>query len=458
MYIPNIGSKKPRYLAVLEAITSDIENGRLVAGDRLPTHREMADHLGLSVGTITRAYAAAERRGLIRGEIGRGTFVTDPERGEYGAAEFELKAPGMIDLAVVRPLYHLDPDLARSMRALARRSDLPDLLHYQPNAGMRMHREAGSRWVSRFGVETTADNIIVCAGAQHAILATLSTLCRPGDSIFVEELTYPGVKAVARLLDIKMVPVAMDAEGLIPASFKSSCKRQRGKVLVTIPTIHNPTTATIPAARRTEIAAIASKHDVAIVEDAVNHLLTDDPPPSFAAISPHNSYLIAAISKVVTGGIRVAYLAAPHASIDSLTQAVWASNWMTAPLCAEIAARWIEDGTAANTMKRKRKEARKRVTIARDILAGYELYCGDCCHHAWLQLPSAWNSAVQFAEEARGRGVAVAPADLFDVSGNPPKAVRLSLSATPNLDVLATGLDRLKQILHGPSGLSSAIV
>jgi DNA-binding transcriptional MocR family regulator len=364
----------------------------------------------------------------------------------------------MVDLAVVRPLYPLDPDLSWTMRELARRSDLSKLLHYQPNMGMKRHREAGSQWVSRYGAGADADRSIVCAGAQHALVVTLSTLCRPGDSVFVEELTYPGIKAVARLLDLKMVPLAMDAEGLIPDAFESACRQHSASVLVTVPTIHNPTTATIPVARRRDIAGIAAKRDIAIVEDAVNHLLADEPPLSFAVLLPQNSYLIAAVSKVVTGGIRVAYLAAPKTSIESLTQAVWATNWMTAPLCAEIATLWIEDGTADETMRRKREEARKRVEVTRDVLAEYEIYCSDCCHHAWLLLPPSWSSAVQFTEEARRKGVAVAPSDLFDVGGDPPNAVRLSLSASRNADVLAHGLEKLRGILQGPSGLGSAIV
>jgi DNA-binding transcriptional MocR family regulator len=457
IYFPRISSKKPLYLAVVEAIVKDIEDGRLKVGDRLPTQREMADLLELSVGTITRAYSVVERRGLIRGEIGRGTFVAGGERDEYGATEFELDTPGMIDLAVVRPLYHLDPDLSQTMRAMTRRSDLSKLLHYQPNGGMRRHREMGASWVARYDIESHADRIIVCAGAQHALLVTLSSLCRPGDSIFVEELTYPGIKAVARLLDLKLVPLAMDTDGLIPGAFASACVQHNANVLVTIPTIHNPTTATIPDTRRREIAGIAAKNNVAIVEDAVNHLLADDPPLPFAALYP-DSFFIAAVSKVVTGGIRVAYLAAPVGSIESLTRAVWASNWMTAPLCAEIASLWIEDGTADETMRRKREEAAKRVKTAREILAGYELSCDDCCHHAWLLLPHAWSGAAQFADEARRYGVAVAPSDLFNVAGNPPAAVRLSLSATRNTEALAEGLKKLKSILRGPSGLGAAIV
>ncbi|HZF36691.1 MAG TPA: winged helix-turn-helix domain-containing protein, partial [Candidatus Angelobacter sp.] len=67
----------PRYLAIVDALAFDLDNGKLRAGDRLPTHRDLAYRLGVTVGTVTRAYSEAERRGLIKGEVGRGTYIRD---------------------------------------------------------------------------------------------------------------------------------------------------------------------------------------------------------------------------------------------------------------------------------------------------------------------------------------------------------------------------------------------
>jgi DNA-binding transcriptional MocR family regulator len=458
IWSPHIGSEKPRYVAIVDALVGDIDAGRLQPGEQLPTHRDLADHLGVSIGTITRAYAAAERRGLVRGEIGRGTFVAGAAVDLYGAAEFGLLDPGVIDLAVTRPLYDLDPDLAATLRALARRPELPELLHYQPNAGIRRHRVVGAQWASRFGVGTDAENILVCAGTQNALNVALTTVCGPGDAVFVEELTYPGLRALANLLEFKLVPLPMDKDGLLPDAFESACRQRRAKALYTVPTIHNPLTTTMPEARRREIASVATRHGIAIIEDAIHHLLADDAPPPLSVMAPENSYFIAAMSKVVTGGIRVAYLVAPPGMVEPLTQAVWATNWMAAPLCCEIAATWIENGTADETMRRKKEEARTRVKMAREILAGFDLRADDCGHHAWLELPDRWESAVGFAAETRRRGVAVTPADIFAVGGNTPNAVRLSLSAPRSHDALSTGLKKIAQALSGPPGLGPAIV
>jgi DNA-binding transcriptional MocR family regulator len=437
-------SDSPRYAAIVEALAGDIETGRLKPGDRLPTQRDLADQLGVSIGTVTRAYAAAERRGLVRGEIGRGTFIAGV--GVKGA-DLGPRTPGVVDFSVTHPLYCLDPDISGALRTLSRQPGLQQYLQYQPNEGMRHHREAGAKWVSNLGMDTAADNVLVCAGTQHAITVLLMSLVGRGGSLFVEELTYPGIKALANLLEIKLVPLPMDGEGLIPDSFDAACRQRRAQALFTIPTIQNPCTTTMSNGRRQEIADIASRHGVPVFEDAIHHALPDEVPPLLSAFRPENSYLAAAFSKVVTGGLRVAYLVAPPDAVDQLTQAVWATNWMTSPLMAEVASMWIEDGTADATIRRKREEARARVAIARQILGEDRLHTADCGYHAWLEIPEAWENAAGFATEARRRGVAVSSADVFATGGIVPNAVRLSLSAPCDRDEVKQGLTKLARLL-----------
>jgi DNA-binding transcriptional MocR family regulator len=442
-----MGSDGPRFAAIVDALADDIGAGRLKPGDQLPTQRELADRLGVSIGTVTRAYAAAERRGLVRGEIGRGTFVAGSAAGEYGGSEIGPRAPGMIDLAVTHPLYLLDPDLSRTLEELAQRPGLPELLQYQPNAGMPRHREAGAAWASRFGFDADPENVLVCSGTQHALTVALTTVVGRGGSLFVEELSYPGIKALANVLELKLVPLPVDEDGLKPESFEAACRQRRAKALLTIPTIHNPLTYTMSRERRREIAAIATRYDVAIIEDAIHHLLAEDPPPPLSVFAADNSYFVAALSKVVTGGLRVAFLVAPSVAVDQLTQAIWATNWMTAPLCVEIAATWIADGTADETIRRKKAEAHARVLIARELLAGHRLRSDDHGHHVWLELPEGWESAAAFAAEAGRRGVAVAPADAFTMGGKIPNAVRLSLSAPRDRESMTKALRKLERLL-----------
>ena len=97
----------PRYLAIAEALAVDVRGGALNPGDRLPTHRDLAYRLGVTVGTVSRAYAEAERRGLIGGEVGRGTFVRPDARRRKTQAVIDIEAPlgvpQIIDLSVNIP-------------------------------------------------------------------------------------------------------------------------------------------------------------------------------------------------------------------------------------------------------------------------------------------------------------------------------------------------------------------
>ncbi len=199
-WLPDLTDRSgPRYLAIADCLADDVRLGRLAEGERLPTHRDLADSLGLTVGTVSRAYAEAERRGLLHGEVGRGTFVGGMAGG------WELPSPGASDPAVVDlglnlPLYAQDPDLGDALRTLSKRRDLHELLSYQPFAGSDRYRRAGAQWIARHGLDVDPANVIVTGGAQHAIAILLGTLCRAGDVVLTEPLTYPGLKSVARLL------------------------------------------------------------------------------------------------------------------------------------------------------------------------------------------------------------------------------------------------------------------
>src|SRR5258706_5535171 len=128
MWSPNLGDGRgPRYVAIARAIESDVLSGRLAPGGQLPTHRDLADRLRVTVGTVSRAYAEARKAGWISGEVGRGTFVL--HRG--GAFPHGVESSDtMIDLGLSVPVDTPAPDLGAALRAIAQRDDAPTLLRY----------------------------------------------------------------------------------------------------------------------------------------------------------------------------------------------------------------------------------------------------------------------------------------------------------------------------------------
>jgi len=450
-WVPDLRQRKgPRYLAIAAALSDDADAGRLAPGARLPTHRQLADRLGVTVGTVTRAYAEAARRSLVSGEVGRGTFVRAPVTRLSLVASSVRDRADLIDLSPnLPPSAHGDGEaatLARTLKALSRRKDLGRLLAYPPEGGARAHRAAGAEWVGRSGLKATAERTLVSSGSQHGMTAVFAALLGPGDLVVAEALTYPGMKTLAGLLSLRLEGLGMDDQGLRPDAFAAACRARRPKALYCVPTLQNPTTSVMPEERRREIAAIAREHGVLIVEDDVHGRIPEKAPRPLSAFAPELSVYLTGTSKVLAPGLRIGFIAAPEALVPRIAAAIRGTTWMAAPLMAEIAASWIADGTAESILKRKRKEAAARLRLA-DRILGRSDRARPVAYHLWLQLPKPWRSE-SFAEAARQRGVAVTPAPAFAVGrGVLPDAVRVCLGAARDRAQLERGLRVLALLL-----------
>ena len=453
MWAPNLNSfSGPRYLAIVSAIAEAIERGQLKPGDKLPTHRDLAGSLGVTTGTITRAYSEASRRGLLVGETGRGTFVKANLLEDAFPAVGSSEDQELIDFSLnIPPLSvgdSLGKELAETLSDLAARPGLSALLGYQPAAGLKRHRAAGALWAARSGMKAGAEQVLICSGALHAMTVVFSTITRPGDSVFTESLTYPGMKNLAHLLHLRLKGLPTDDQGIIPEGFEKACRVEPARILYTITTLQNPLGTVMPEARRREIAAIAVEHNVAIVEDDVHRFLLADPPPPLSSFAPENSYYILSTSKSLAGGMRIGYLIAPQRMVEPLATSLRATVWMAAPLMAEIAAEWIQDGTADRLFEQKRAEAAARQSIARAILAGFAFDAHPLSFHVWLHLPEPWRSN-EFSAQLLRRGVAVTPAEAF-VPGRdePPHAVRVCIGAPRSRAQVEKGLNIIRTVLQ----------
>jgi len=449
----------PRYRAIAESLAADIAAGRLAAGARLPTHRELAWRLGLTVGTVTRAYAEAERRGLIAGEVGRGTYVRGAAPADLGLT-LAAPEPAIIDLSVNFPIaagHHAM--LARGLRALADRDDLLDHLPYHPHAGRPADRAAGAAWLTRAGLDVPPEEVVVTAGGQHAILAALAAVAASGDTVLVEDLTYPGVKAAASLLGIRLVAVAMDGHGVVPAAVAQLCRGVAAKALYCMPTLHNPTNVTMPEERRRAVAETAVAHGLAIIEDDAYGFLVAQPPAPIAALGLADTVYLTTLSKCLAAGYRVGYVQARGQRLERVVQAVRATAWMASPLTASLASTWISDGTMERLARERRSEAAVRHAMVAEAFAGQRMETHPTSYHAWLHLPEPWQAG-PFVAEARRRGVAVTPPATFVVSRqSAPEAVRVCYGAASNRDDLTRGLRILADLLgEGPDAAAPAVV
>lgn len=445
----------PLYLQLAEGLAQAIASGLLAPGERLPTHRDLADRLGVTVGTVSRAYAEAAERGLVSGEVGRGTFVRAP----VAAPRAE---PGLLDLSANHPPAFEDPELRaaveRGLVALARSAQLLEALDYPADGGNPRDREAGARWIARAGLAVRADDVLVSSGSQHGITTVLGTLLAPGELLLAEELTFPGLKAVAGLLHLRLKGLPLDEHGLRPDAFEDACRGGEARALYVVPTIHNPTGAVMPEARRREIAEIARASGVAIVEDDIHSLLPEERPRPIAAFAPERSYYLMSTSKIFVPGLRVAYLAGPEGMFPRLAASLRATAWAAPPLMAALASAWIEDGTAEALLRDRRRAAAARQARARERLAGLRFDADPASYFVWLHLPEPWRSDT-FATEVRARGLAVTPAEAFLVGrGAVPPAVRVCVGAARSAAELDRALAAVTGALAGGREGAGAVV
>ncbi len=444
------GRSGPRYQAIAQALADDIATGRLAVGDRLPTHRDLAWRLGVTVGTVTRAYAEAERRGLIAGEVGRGTFVQAPRKEPPAPATRPPRDGSLIDLS-----YNFPPDnlneraLADVLLEICREESLGPYMRYEMGLGQPRQRAAGARWMAHTGLAVDPSEVVLTAGGQHGVLLAVRALAHPGEVILTEELSYYGIKSIAAMLDIRLHGLAMDEEGLRPEALAQACRATKARALYCIPTLQNPTGAVMSETRRREIAAICAEHELPVIEDDVYGFLVDGGPPPLTTLLPDSAIHVTGLSKSVSPGLRVGFLRAPGTLLDRLRQGLRASTLMAPPLMAEAATRLIENGEAWRMALWQRAEAEARQAIARRHLPEGTWRSHPQAFHGWLELPDPWRREV-FCDQARAQGVGVASAELFAVGRQPlPHAVRLCLQAARDRAELETALDQLAAVLAG---------
>ncbi|QDU65490.1 PLP-dependent aminotransferase family protein [Engelhardtia mirabilis] len=452
---PTLDDGQPAYLALADAIARDVRRGKLAAGERLPTQRALAGRLGITPGTVARAYLEAERRGLTRAHVGRGAFVrgdgVDAAQAD-GWLERGLAPESVVDLSLnhppTGPESGVDTALAEVLSEIASGGGLDALLRLQPARGTARHREIGARWLSERAPDTDPERLVVCSGGQHALAVALGALCRRGDVLLTETLTYPGVLTLAQQLGLQVRAVAQDEYGLRPDALREACARYRPQALYCIPTLQNPTTAVMPAARRDEVAQVLREADVPLVEDDVYGPLFGPEVEPISTRLPELGHLVVNAGKSLAPGLRVGFLHAPRARLPELERLVRDNGWSVAPLMVELVSRWIDDGTAARVTERRRTEAASRIELARRTLGDWSLAAHPRGFHLWLALPDPWN-ARDFVAAAAERGVRLAPTEAFVAGGPVPRRVRLCLGREPSMESLRGGLERLAGLLSG---------
>lgn len=441
------GLDGPVYQRLADAIHRDVEAGTLGPGDRLPPQRELADALGLTVGTVTRAYQIATRRGLIAGEVGRGTFVQAlPGESREDLLDLSLNA--------LPPHGHIAELAARLDPPVPARASLLD---YPPRGGRLDQREAGAAWIARRGLAVSGSHVLVTVGAQHALFTAIASVASAGDAILVEELTFSGVLSSARLLGLKPVAVAIDSEGIRPDSIEAAARASGARSIVLQPALHNPTGVTMSASRRAAVIETISRLGLAVVEDDTYGFLVPEAPPIVTGLDGGTWTYVTGLSKSLAAGYRTGFLATSASLVERASAAIWATAVAASPIAVALAAAVLADGTADRIVEWKRAEVRARGELARDVLRSVPDAVSASSPHLWLPLPRPWRAA-SLAAAARARGVLIGTSEAFVAQpGATPRAVRVCLMPPRSRERLASALEMLRDLMASEPARESTI-
>ena len=431
------------YTALVDDMAAEIAAGRLKAGERLPPQRQFAYEKGIAASTAARVYAELLRRGLVVGEVGRGTFVAGhtppvsplPVEPFDGRIDLEFNFPTLRDQAAL---------IGKSLSSWQRPEILAAAL--APVTQRRL-AEAGrvsanfyatDRWRPR------PEGFLFAGSGRQAVAAAMSALVPVGGRLAVEAVTYPMVKGIAARLGVTLVPIAMDGEGIRPDALAKAHRAAALGAVYLQPVMQNPLGHTMSEARREEILRLIRKLDLMIVEDLVYGFLSDVPP--LAAQAEERSLVVDSLSKRLAPGIAVGFLHVPAQLRDRLAVVVRTGAWSVSPLALAAGMRLLADGTAAEITRRKRADAVARQAIVAECLAGHQIAADPRSYHVWLNLPDGWRAEALTAAAARA-SIAITPASAFAVApGHSPNAVRLALGL-PSHDELRTALTRLGALL-----------
>ncbi|MFD7407435.1 PLP-dependent aminotransferase family protein [Streptomyces sp. NPDC059866] len=419
------------YVRLADRIADDIAAGRLRPGQRLPPQRAFARRRGIAPSTAGRVYGELVRRGLVVGEVGRGTFVRAAPPAPGGRALTEPATTAPVNLELNYPSAPGQSELlAPALTPLLRPDVLTEALRPAAATGNAAAREAAA---ALLGCPDPA-RLLFTGNARQSIAAALASLVRPGGRVGVEALTYPLVKEIATRLGLTLVPLATDDDGLRPDALAAAHHSAPLSALYVQPTLHNPTSVTMSDQRRRRLARTAADLEIPIVEDRIWSFLRPEPP--LAVHAPRLTHVVDGLSKRVAPGLTVGFLVVPPDRVDAVAGAIRSGGWSAGRFALEAAVRWIGDGTVERLVAAKRADAERRQHLVRRHLRDFAVRTDPHAYYAWWELPPPWR-ADTFTAAAAAHGVAVTPGPAFAVGpGRTPDAVRLGLAsaAEPELD------------------------
>lgn len=489
----------PLYAQIVQHLRALIERGMLPPGAKLPSIRELAKSLGVNRTTVCNAYDELIAEGYARARVGQGTFVLLPsqrsvrpsplEKAKGGPPSPPIAWPGLfskmaqglaLDESLVRPTSSTvhwvpddsrvlsteevipfnvplaDPDLIpmegfRKVLKAFLRSHGEGVLQYHHPQGYFPLRRSLARYAAHLGIEAAEQEILIVNGTQEAMSLLADVLLDPGDTVLVENPTYPGAVKAFRFRLAQCLGVPLDGEGIRIEALESLARRHRPKLLFTIPTFQVPTGITMSRERRENLLAFATEHQIPIVEDEYLHELRygGSPLPPLKALDRQGMVVyIGTFSKVLAPGLRLGWMVAPSPLFERLLQAKQVRDIHSEMLAQVLVHEFCEGGYREKHIRRlKRIYKERHDAMIAALSASFPEEVTWVTPHGgfsvWMTLPP-FMDAEGLLDIARQYGVTFSLGRPYHVDGGGANTLRLSFSQLKP-DQIQEGVKRLSR-------------
>jgi GntR family transcriptional regulator/MocR family aminotransferase len=482
MHIPlDRESTTPLYQQIIQFLQEEIRSGALLPDMRLPSTRSLAEGLGVNRITVTNAYAELESAGLIYGKTGSGYYVAEPlplmstdypsstarkdwprwqqsllsrgwtpVQGEVDRLARGIDGPDLITFSQGVGESRLFPadDFRKALQAVLRQDGV-GALGYGDRRGYQPLRETITHILASQGVPTRPECILITSGSQQAVALVAHLLLRPGDVVLVESPSYVGVIDLFRSMDVRLLGVPMDEQGMRMDAVEDALRTSQPKLIYTIPTFHNPTGVCMSSQRRRQLVALADRYDVPILEDDFTGDLRYEgrTQPALKALDPGGRVIyVSTFSKVLAPALRVGFLVADGPVYERLVDCKRANDLATSNLIQRALQEYITVGRYQAHLRRACQVYGQRRDVMVNALAqnmpvGTSWIKPQGGLFIWVKLPNdlSANELYPLAGEER---VTFTPGSYFYPGARHQPYMRLNFVMHPS-DVIEEGIRRL---------------
>lgn len=479
----------PLYVQLRDQLRALVHSGELRSGDRIPASRELAGQLGVHRTTVANAYAELESEGLIRGHVGRGTFIcgapvkqfTPAPRtnGNGGGMRWEsLFADDRAEEGLSRLMPTIPPDAIAFVNARPSEEFFPveefrrccnSVLRNEGRRVLQLGSTDGYEPLKRVliemlrneGLGVRPEQILVTDGCQQAIDLLCKAFLRPGDSVVMENPAYPGAIALFAGARVRTLPVSVETDsrrtgyvGLDVDALESVLLQNRVKFILVTPDFHNPTGTTLPVAERRRLLEIAARYQVPIIEDAIyaRLRLRGGTVPTLKSLDRSGNVIqIDSFSKIAFPGLRVGWCIGAENAIERLRLVKQTTDLHTDQLAQASLAEFVRRGYLARHIAKMKKVYRSRLEAIEEALVKHmpeetTWTRPEGGMTIWITLPAGFDAG-ELLIHMRERGVLFVPGRYFYTQNPQPNTLRLGFASLDEKRI-ARGVETFGEILR----------